>query len=308
MLDISGRTNGTPEDRDQQLLQRRHLSRGRHPHELAPRRGPLRHLRPAGRRHRLLQGAREAAREPALGRGHRLPVRLARRDVARRPRAASARRAARTRANMTALVVGGLIAVIAVVLVALPFLRHPEDTDDRIDVPDRGGGAPAGADRGTRPCARGAQGARVRPPDGQGRRRRLPGPRRTAASCRCGRAPGPRCEHGEGLGPVPAEPHRGGRSPSSRWSRRPGRGSARDRRDARARRRHHRAEAVGRRADRRAQRPPRRAAQERGGSPRPDRRVHRPHPRARGERRRRLAPALDARAGPGPPSRAASRS
>jgi hypothetical protein len=36
---------------------------------------------------------------------------------------------------MTELVVGALIAVIAVVLVALPFLLHPDDADDRIDAP-----------------------------------------------------------------------------------------------------------------------------------------------------------------------------
>ena len=36
---------------------------------------------------------------------------------------------------MTALVLGGLIAVIAVVLVALPFLRRRGDDDDLIDAP-----------------------------------------------------------------------------------------------------------------------------------------------------------------------------
>jgi hypothetical protein len=34
---------------------------------------------------------------------------------------------------VTALVVGGLIAAIAVFLVALPFLRHPEGADDTLD-------------------------------------------------------------------------------------------------------------------------------------------------------------------------------
>ena len=36
---------------------------------------------------------------------------------------------------MTALVVGGLIAAIAVFLVALPFLRHPDGDDDTLDAP-----------------------------------------------------------------------------------------------------------------------------------------------------------------------------
>jgi len=36
---------------------------------------------------------------------------------------------------MTALVVGGLIAAIAVFLVALPFLRHPAGDDDLLDAP-----------------------------------------------------------------------------------------------------------------------------------------------------------------------------
>jgi hypothetical protein len=36
---------------------------------------------------------------------------------------------------MTELVLGALIAAIAVMLVALPFLRHPGETDDRLDAP-----------------------------------------------------------------------------------------------------------------------------------------------------------------------------
>ena len=36
---------------------------------------------------------------------------------------------------MTALIVGALIAVAAVVLVALPFLREPAAADDRLDAP-----------------------------------------------------------------------------------------------------------------------------------------------------------------------------
>jgi len=36
---------------------------------------------------------------------------------------------------MTALIVGVLVAVAAVVVVALPFLRHPAEADDRLDAP-----------------------------------------------------------------------------------------------------------------------------------------------------------------------------
>jgi len=36
---------------------------------------------------------------------------------------------------MTQLVLGGLIAAIAVILVALPFLRHPDGDDDMLDAP-----------------------------------------------------------------------------------------------------------------------------------------------------------------------------
>jgi hypothetical protein len=38
---------------------------------------------------------------------------------------------------MTAVIVGALIAVAAVVLVALPFLREPKPADDRLDAPTR---------------------------------------------------------------------------------------------------------------------------------------------------------------------------
>jgi len=38
---------------------------------------------------------------------------------------------------MTALIVGVLVAVAAVVLVALPFLRHPAEPDDRLAVPSK---------------------------------------------------------------------------------------------------------------------------------------------------------------------------
>jgi hypothetical protein len=36
---------------------------------------------------------------------------------------------------MTQLLLGGLIAAIAVILVALPFLRHPDGGDDLLDAP-----------------------------------------------------------------------------------------------------------------------------------------------------------------------------
>jgi hypothetical protein len=36
---------------------------------------------------------------------------------------------------MTGLLLGGLIAVIAVLLVALPFLLHPDGADDLLDAP-----------------------------------------------------------------------------------------------------------------------------------------------------------------------------
>ncbi len=36
---------------------------------------------------------------------------------------------------MTEIVLGGLIAAIAVFLVALPFLRHPDGDDDLLDAP-----------------------------------------------------------------------------------------------------------------------------------------------------------------------------
>ena len=40
---------------------------------------------------------------------------------------------------MTALVVGALVAVAAVVVVALPFLRIGSDSNDPLDVPDEAG-------------------------------------------------------------------------------------------------------------------------------------------------------------------------
>ena len=47
VIDVSGRSDGTLKTGHQQLLQRRHVARGRDPHELAARRGHLRDLRPA---------------------------------------------------------------------------------------------------------------------------------------------------------------------------------------------------------------------------------------------------------------------
>src|SRR5205823_6368285 len=67
-----------------------------------------------------------------------LRFRRARRDVARCGRAAAAGRALRggRRRGMTlALVLGGALAVAAVVFVARPFLREPAPASDRLDEP-----------------------------------------------------------------------------------------------------------------------------------------------------------------------------
>ena len=79
------------------------LARGRHQDRLAARRGPVcdRRRRQHEDRCRLRQGAREAAREPHLGRRHRLPPRIRRRALARRPRAAAARHTPRARARVS---------------------------------------------------------------------------------------------------------------------------------------------------------------------------------------------------------------
>ena len=96
--------------------------------------------------------------------------------------------AARTRASMTALVLGAAD-------------RGRRGRPRRAAVPARAGrrrrparrahrgrGAAAAADRGARPRARRAEGARVRPPHGQDRRRRLPRHGRAAAPRRRRRA------------------------------------------------------------------------------------------------------------------------
>src|SRR5204863_8764392 len=105
-------------------------------------RGRVRDRRPREQgRLDLLQGAREAARQPDLDRRRRLPTRLADHAVARRARGAAPRRPlphrGRPRPRMTAaLVIAALVAVAAVVLLALPFLRDPAPTADRLEMQD----------------------------------------------------------------------------------------------------------------------------------------------------------------------------
>ncbi len=113
--------------------------------------------------------------------GLRVRVRLAGRAVAGRPRTAASRDATRARAgvNTLAVVLGAAIAVAAVLLVALPFLREPQTDDDRLDAPTEAEGQRLTADRRARPCARRAEGARVRPPHRQIGRCRLPAARRS---------------------------------------------------------------------------------------------------------------------------------
>ena len=76
------------------------LQRGRHPHRLAARAGPVPDRRPVQQR-RLgrAQGARQPARRPDLAGRLRLPARLADRDVAGRARAAPAGAARRARSR-----------------------------------------------------------------------------------------------------------------------------------------------------------------------------------------------------------------
>ncbi len=134
-----------------QLLGARRLARGRHPHELAARRGLLRDPRPGLRQHRLLQGVREAARQPDLGRGLHLPRRLADRALARRPRAAAPGVAPLARPSVIELVLGALIAIVrgGDRGAAVPTRQRRARADRR----SRLGEDPA-ADRGARPRAR----------------------------------------------------------------------------------------------------------------------------------------------------------
>ena len=175
------------------------LVRGRDPDELPHRRGPVRDPG-AGerRRQRLLPHLRQAARQPDLARRPRLPARLRDRALARRARAAPPRRALRrgrqprSRPVSTALILGAALAVVCVVLVALPFLREPEPVSDELDelTPERR--RQARPRRGARSRARRAEGARGRPPGGPGQRRGLPRLDRAAASRGGGGAAGAR--------------------------------------------------------------------------------------------------------------------
>ena len=120
------------------------LVRGRHPHRLPDRRGPVRDPGADQRRRlRLLPHLRQAAREPDLARRDRVPARLGDRALAGCARAASPRRALRRgrqpgqpprpRPVTIALFLGAALAVLCVVLVALPFLREPEPVSDELD-------------------------------------------------------------------------------------------------------------------------------------------------------------------------------
>src|SRR5205823_2307053 len=87
-------------------------------------------------RHRVLQGACQAAREPDLGRRVPVRLRLARRDVAGRGRAAAARRPLRRRRGQgmsLSLVLAATLALLAALAVARPFLREPAPASDRLD-------------------------------------------------------------------------------------------------------------------------------------------------------------------------------
>ena len=84
--------------------------------------------------------------------GHRLPARLGDRALAGRARAAPPRRALRRgrqprrpRPVNIALVLGAALAVLCVVLVALPFLREPEPVSDELDelTPERRRASPS---------------------------------------------------------------------------------------------------------------------------------------------------------------------
>ena len=118
-------------------------------HELAARGGRRRHRRPGQRRpERVLQGAREAAREPHLAGRLRVRRRGSHRPLAGRPREPPLRRALRARrggegmtASTWALLLGGLLAAACAVYVARPFLREPAvaAADDRLDRLDERG-------------------------------------------------------------------------------------------------------------------------------------------------------------------------
>ena len=116
-----------------ELLQGRgpDVARGLDPQRLPDRRGPVPERGHQQGRLGAPGGVREAARQPDLALRSRLHLRLGRRDVARRPRAAPARdplrRAAGLRTGVTvALLLAAVLAIAAIVAVALPFIREPE--------------------------------------------------------------------------------------------------------------------------------------------------------------------------------------
>src|SRR5205814_308331 len=111
------------------------------PYRLAARGGRRRDRRPdRSRRRDLLQGARQAARQPHLARGARLPPRFGHHALARPARGAPARRALRAGRGMTgSLVLAAVVAVASVLLVAVPFLREPVPHEDRLREPRAAG-------------------------------------------------------------------------------------------------------------------------------------------------------------------------
>ena len=137
-------------------------------------------------------GLREAAREPRLARRRRLRVRLDDDALARRGRAAPAGQryegAAVTGVNASACArLGAPLALAvrgarraAVSPRATGRRRRPRRTQGETRPPQ------TDARRGAGSRARSAEGARVRPPDGQGLGRRLPGPRGAAPARRGG--------------------------------------------------------------------------------------------------------------------------
>ncbi len=142
---------GQPARTGEEPLRRRAagVERDGHLHELAPRRGHRRHRRPGQRRRkRLLQGAREAARQPDLGGGVRVLRRGRDRSLAGCAREPPLRRALRARrggegmsASTWALLLGGLLAAACAVYVARPFLREPAvaAADDKLGALDERG-------------------------------------------------------------------------------------------------------------------------------------------------------------------------
>ena len=177
------------------------VERGRDPHRLAARRGPLRDRATSSTRtgrsflkvivNPLVNLIWLAGLVFLLGSVVAMwpDAREQRRLAARFAGEGAARRAGLVEA--VALALGALLAVACVVFVARPLLRpRPRGRRSERRVPDEE--ARLRLARGARPRARGAQGARVRPPHRQDLRRGLPRARRAAAASGRGGAAGPR--------------------------------------------------------------------------------------------------------------------